>query len=101
MAKEWFASKVNLVDDYGPTESINKRTGIPSLYSASKPEAIRDSGGVRTVDEILGILKIFSDFPLRRSELSVFVGISFLFTKSLILLCESLPFDIITSGSPI
>ena len=35
-----------------------KRTGIPSLYSASKPEAIRDSGGVRTVDEILGILTI-------------------------------------------
>jgi len=34
----------------------NIRTGIPSLHSARKPEAIRDSGGVRTVDEILDLL---------------------------------------------
>ena len=54
MAKEWFTSKVNLV---GLREIKNIRTGTPSLYSASKPEAIRDSGGVRTVDEILGLLK--------------------------------------------
>ena len=55
MAKEWFASKVNLV---AVIVKLNIRTGIPSLYSASKPEAIRDSGGVRTVDEILGLLTI-------------------------------------------
>ena len=53
MAKEWFSSKVNLV---GLRLNKNIRTGIPSLYSARKPEAIRDSGGVCTVDEILGLL---------------------------------------------